>query len=89
MTATDSLLMALSNLDALPGQETQVQQALQEIIDEPATKDAFGNLYFGEVKTKKKTIALYAHMDEVGFFVHRISDDGFVSFYPIGAGGDM
>ncbi|WP_314575710.1 M20/M25/M40 family metallo-hydrolase [Enterococcus gilvus] len=84
MTATDNLLMALSNLDALPGQETQVQQALQEIIDEPATKDAFGNLYFGEVKTKKKTIALYAHMDEVGFFVHRISDDGFVSFYPIG-----
>lgn len=84
MTATDKLLMQLSNLDALPGQETQVQQALQKTIQGPVTKDAFGNLYFGDLATKKKKIALYAHMDEVGFFVHRITDDGFVYFYPIG-----
>lgn len=84
MTATDKLLMELSNLDALPGQEAQVQKALQETIQGPSTKDAFGNLYFGDLKTTKKKIALYAHMDEVGFFVHRITDEGFVYFYPIG-----
>ncbi|MFC4771985.1 M42 family metallopeptidase [Enterococcus hermanniensis] len=84
MTATDNLLMQLSNLDALPGQEEQVQKALQETIEGPVEKDAFGNLYFGDLKTKKKKIALYAHMDEVGFFVHRITEDGFVYFYPIG-----
>lgn len=84
MTATDKLLMQLSNLDALPGQETQVQQALQKTIQGPVKKDTFGNLYFGDLATKKKKIALYAHMDEIGFFVHRITDDGFVYFYPIG-----
>lgn len=84
MTATDKLLMKLSNLDALPGQEAQVQAAMQETIQAPVTKDTFGNLYFGDLKTTKKKIALYAHMDEVGFFVHRITEDGFVYFYPIG-----
>lgn len=84
MTATDKLLMKLSNLDALPGQEAQVQVALQEEIKDKSSKDAFGNLYFGDLQSDKKKIALYAHMDEVGFFVHRISDDGFVYFYPIG-----
>lgn len=84
MTATDDLLIRLVNLDALPGQEGQVQAALKEEISGPVTKDAFGNLYFGELQTKKPKIALYAHMDEVGFFVHRITDEGFVYFYPIG-----
>ena len=45
MIATDQLLMQLSDLDALPGQEAQVQQALQETIQGPITKDSFGNLY--------------------------------------------
>ena len=84
MVATDSLLMALSNLDALPGQETQVQRALQETIEGPNRKDTFGNVYFGDLEAKKKKVALYAHMDEVGFFVHQITEDGFVYFYPIG-----
>lgn len=35
MIATDKLLMQLSDLDALPGQEAQVQQALQETIQGP------------------------------------------------------
>lgn len=81
---TDDLLMKLSNLDALPGQEAQVQKALQETIQGPMTQDSFGNLYFGDLMTKQKKIALYAHMDEVGFFVHRITEEGFVYFYPIG-----
>lgn len=54
MTATDKLLMKLSNLDALPGQEAQVQAAMQETIQAPVTKDTFGNLYFGDLKTTKK-----------------------------------
>ncbi|MBO0453282.1 M42 family metallopeptidase [Candidatus Enterococcus murrayae] len=85
MAATDELLLKLSNLDALPGQEAQVQQALQEMIQEAATKDTFGNLYFGDLGTKKKKIALYAHMDEVGFFVQRMTEEGFVYFYPVGS----
>ena len=66
MIATDKLLMRLSNLDALPGQESQVQEVLMTIIDSNGVKDSFGNLYFGDLTTKRK-IALYAHMDEVGF----------------------
>ena len=66
MIATDKLLMRLSNLDALPGQESQVQEVLMTIIDSNGVKDSFGNLYFGDLTTKEK-IALYAHMDEVGF----------------------
>lgn len=61
MTATDKLLMQLSDLDALPGQEAQVQQALQETIQGPVTKDTFGNLYFGDLETKKKK-SRYTHI---------------------------
>lgn len=61
MIATDKLLMRLSNLDALPGQESQVQEVLMTIIDSNGVKDSFGNLYFGDLTTKRK-IALYAHI---------------------------
>ena len=82
MIATDKLLMHLSNLDALPGQESQVQEVLMTIIDSNGVKDSFGNLYFGDLTTKKKKIALYAHMDEVGFFTSiRLVDGGGMSFW--------
>lgn len=79
-----NLLMKLSNLDALPGQEEQVRLALKEEIQLSSQQDAFGNLYFGNLTPTRKKIAIYAHMDEVGFFVHRITEEGFVYFYPIG-----
>ena len=41
MIATDKLLMRLSNLDALPGQESQVQEVLMTIIDSNGVKDSF------------------------------------------------
>ena len=77
-------LLELSNLDALPGQEQAVQNYLKEAINRDAYQDSFGNLYFGDLQTKKKKVAIYAHMDEVGFCVQRITEDGFVYFYPIG-----
>lgn len=48
--------MALSNLDALPGQETQVQRALQETIEGPNRKDTFGNVYFGDLEVKRRKL---------------------------------
>lgn len=80
----EKLLLELSNLDALPGQEQAVRNYLKKSIDSISTQDAFGNLYFGDLKTEKKKVAIYAHMDEVGFCVQRITEDGFVYFYPIG-----
>ncbi len=89
MIATDKLLMRLSNLDALPGQESQVQEVLMTIIDSNGVKDSFGNLYFGDLTTKKKKIALYAHMDEVGFFVHRITEEALSTSIRLVDGGGM
>ncbi|MGX7149967.1 M42 family metallopeptidase [Enterococcus ureasiticus] len=80
----DELLLELSNLDALPGQEQYVQRYLKESIHKESSQDAFGNLYFGDLQTSKKKVAIYAHMDEVGFCVQRMTEDGFVYFYPIG-----
>lgn len=59
MTATDEILMELSNLDALPGQEAQVQRALQDTIKGASTKDAFGNLYFGDLPQKRRSFRRY------------------------------
>ena len=54
MIATDKLLMRLSNLDALPGQESQVQEVLMTIIDSNGVKDSFGNPLFWRFDNKKK-----------------------------------
>ncbi len=80
----EKMLLELANKDAISGREAAVRDYLLAHTQQKATTDAFGNLYFGDIQTKKPKVALYAHMDEVGFFVKEITEKGFLYFSPIG-----
>lgn len=83
MINTTELLLELSNLHGIPGQERQVANCLQNYLPDSQI-DAFGNLYHGDLASTKPKVAIYSHMDEVGFFVKTIDSNGFIYFEPIG-----
>lgn len=77
-------LIKLSELTGIAGWEQKVAAHLDQLITSPMTVDDFGNHYYGDLKTDKLKVALYAHTDEVGFFVRDIDEQGFVYFQAIG-----
>lgn len=77
-------LMNLSNIAGIAGHEGEVGQYLDQLISLPVISDTFGNHYYGDLQTKKKKVAIYAHMDEVGYIVREIDEQGFIYFQPIG-----
>lgn len=82
------LLEKLCMLNGTSGDENIVRNTIINMLpnDCSYTVDAIGNLIVdkkGEIEPKNK-VALFAHMDEVGFIVTYIDDDGFVFVNSVG-----
>lgn len=82
------LLQALCRLNGTSGREDSVRDYILSKIEGKAevTVDPLGNVLAfvrGEARAKK-TVMLTAHMDEVGFIVNGITDDGYLRFSPVG-----
>ena len=77
-------LAHLSNIAGISGREEQVGAYLASTITQETSTDSFKNYYFGDLATTKKKIAIYAHLDEVGFIVRAIDSAGYLTFQPIG-----
>lgn len=82
------LLEKLCMLNGTSGDENAVRNTIINMLpnDCSYTVDAIGNLIVdkkGEIEPKNK-VALFAHMDEVGFIVTYIDDDGFVFVNSVG-----
>ena len=80
------LLKQLTELNATSGYEDEVIEFITSTLianDIPYHQDRLGNII---VQTGKKPhrIALFSHMDEVGFGVRGIREDGMIKFAPIG-----
>ena len=77
----------LCNLSSVSGDETAVQDDITaHLLGHDFFEDTLGNIIVrvkGK-KTSKKTILLAAHMDEIGFIVTSITEDGYLKFSPIG-----
>ncbi len=84
------LLKKLSNADAIAGREKEVRSILRDEMNafcDDIQYDHLGSICFkcsASVDDPIK-IMFVAHMDEVGFFVRHISDNGFI--YLIAVGG--
>lgn len=84
------ILKQLCEVDGVAGYEEEVREAIASIVrphaDEIKT-DALGNLLVFKKgrNTPKKPIALCAHMDEVGFMVNKITDNGMIKFLTVGS----
>ncbi|MEG1929812.1 MAG: M20/M25/M40 family metallo-hydrolase [Anaerovorax sp.] len=81
-------LMNLDNVFGVSGDETEVAKVLKEEMEglyDEYLEDALGNQIFVKYgRDKNKKVLLTAHMDEIGFMVNYIEDNGFCRMVPVG-----
>lgn len=81
------LLQRLCEAPGVPGHEERVaaivHSVLQPFVDE-LRSDAMGNLIGIRRGRADRRIMLAAHMDEIGFLVRYIDDQGFLRLQPVG-----
>lgn len=82
------LLKKLCEAPGVSGDEGKVRDLLKEYIAPHVDEvkiDRIGNLIaYKKGKNSNKKVMLAAHMDEVGFIITNISDDGMLKFRPVG-----
>ena len=85
-------LKKLTDADGIPGHEYEVKEILEKelsgIVDE-IDSDNIGSFVSVIKKANAPKILLAGHMDEVGFMVSNITDEGFVKFRPVGGWFDQ
>ena len=82
-----NLLKEIAEVAGAPGHEQRVREiVLREItpLVDDVTIDNMGNVYAIKKGTEKKRVMVGAHMDEIGFIVTHIDDNGFVRFHTLG-----
>ncbi len=85
------LLRKLTLINGTSGYEDDVIRFITDALTEHGIgyhKDRMGNIIV-QVGENPNRIALFAHMDEVGFGVREIREDGMLRFAPIGGVTDM
>ena len=87
MSETIELLRELSQAFGVAGFEDEVrgivQRAVEPYVDEMRV-DALGNLIAARKGESDAVLMLDAHMDEIGFMVSYIEEDGFLRFTTLG-----
>ena len=86
------LLEELTNAPGIPGYECDVRRCLAKAIGDTAeiAVDPLGNLICTKTGDPEgPRIMLPSHMDEIGFMVNRITDEGFIKFVPLGGWWDQ
>ena len=88
MDQTLQFLKELTDLNAVPGQEREAREFMRDYMKDVADEVSQDNL--GSIIAKKvgneagPKILIAGHMDEVGFMVHYIDDNGFIKFATLG-----
>lgn len=82
------MLKNLSCANGVSGFEEDIEALVINDIKPFCTgleRDSIGNIYaFKKGRNPKRTIALFAHTDEVGLIVSSITDEGFLKFRTVG-----
>jgi endoglucanase len=87
MDSTEKLFQELTEVPGVSGYEGQVRAAIRKHVEAVATitQDKMGSIIAMQRGTADAPrVMLAGHMDEVGFMVSQISDDGFIRFVPLG-----
>lgn len=81
------LLKQICEIPGAPGFEQRVRafvlHQLEGLADEVSV-DALGNVIAVKKGRTDKRMMVAAHMDEIGFMVTHIDDEGFIRFHPLG-----
>lgn len=81
------LLKTISETAGAPGFEGRIREVIIKEISpnvDSITVDNMGNIVAFRKGKESKKIMLAAHMDEIGFIVSHIDDNGFIRFIPLG-----
>ncbi|MEM8583685.1 MAG: M42 family metallopeptidase [Bacteroidota bacterium] len=81
------LLRQICAAPGVSGYEQQIRKLVQGIVKDLADEvhvDNMGNLTAIRRGKEAKRVMVAAHMDEIGFIVNHIDDDGFIRFLPLG-----
>ena len=81
------LLKSLTQADGIPGHEAEVRDVFRDAVADvgPIETDRLGNIFCTRAgKAEHPRILLDSHLDEIGFVVQNVTDDGFVKFLPLG-----
>ncbi len=80
------MIKQLTSLCGVTGNETEVSEFIKShAVCDSITEDVLGNIIAFRKGTKSdKKVMLCAHMDEVGFIVSSINQDGFIRFRTAG-----
>ncbi|MCL5256824.1 MAG: M42 family metallopeptidase [Chloroflexi bacterium] len=81
------LLKRLSEMPGVSGREEPVRRFISGELDRLTGKvetDNLGNLISFKRGSGKRRVMLSAHMDEIGFLVSHIDENGFVRIVPVG-----
>lgn len=90
MDQTEQFLKALTEAHGVPGYETEVRQVLRDYMEPlgEVTQDKLGSLICHQSGDGPK-VMLAGHMDEIGFIITHITDDGFIKFLQLGGWWDQ
>ncbi len=88
--ATEQFLKAMTEVHGVPGYETEVRALLRGYLAPlgEVSQDNLGSLICRQGEGGPRVL-LAGHMDEIGFIVRHISDEGFVRFYQLGGWWDQ
>jgi putative aminopeptidase FrvX len=91
MIELKELLKKLAEAHGISGYEGEIRQIveaeLEELVDDIQI-DPLGNL-IATKRGKKPSVMIAAHIDEIGLMVKHITDEGFLTFSPIGGWFDQ
>jgi putative aminopeptidase FrvX len=83
-----ALLKQISELDGISGHEVQVarfvKQQLTPHVDKVVIDNVGSVIGIKQGPSEGPTVMISAHMDEVGFLVHKIEKNGYLRIHPVG-----
>lgn len=87
MSINTALLNKICTTPGAPGFEKRIRELvlneIKDLVDEVEI-DNMGNVYAIKRGTGSKKVMIGAHMDEIGFMVTHIDDNGFIRFHTLG-----
>lgn len=91
MDDTTRLLQALTEAHGVPGYETPVRAVVHDYFKDLGTlsQDQLGSLICRTGAETGPRVMLAGHMDEIGFMVKLITEDGYIKFIPLGGWFDQ
>ncbi|KPL23786.1 MAG: peptidase M28 [Anaerolineae bacterium SM23_84] len=87
MDATERLFKQLTEASGVPGYESEARAAIRQHLDPVAKieQDKLGSIIgMKRGAADSPRVMLAGHMDEIGFMVSLITDEGFIRFVPLG-----